>query len=302
MNLNTCTFQEWAAAFYTIGEYEKAACRGNGFWWFDSSILQDYRHCPRYAFFRHALRRAEEFTNPTALSFGTFIHDALAIYHMTESLEEALKVVLQFPDAWADDRRSPELFVKIIRGYAARWGHDIKILKPPEGSFSLPFDADVMYVGRLDMPLVEWEGELFGFEHKTSSLWTLANTQALVSSAQVRGYTYALREYYPEAKGMVVNIIRVAKTGQDYQRIRALYNDWQLEEWYNDTFDETQRMILAFRDGTWPQWWTCYYYNRLCGYHDACIAPNVSVMLSVLEGKPISEWHPYDALKGKEAK
>lgn len=311
MNLNTCSFQDWAKEFNKSPEREKAACRGDGFWWFDSSILNDYRHCPRYAFLRHGLCRAEGPHNSTAMDFGDFIHQALAIFHTTGNIEEALKLVMLFPVTWADEIRTPELFVKILRAYHKRFGHDLILKVKPEGSFAMPVmfgklqDQDdtprdpVLYTGRLDMPMVEYNGELWGVEHKTTTYWIASNTQALSASSQVKGYMYALSLYYPETKGMLMNLIRVAKTGQDFQRIRIKKSHWILEEWYSSMLYDVLRILKSFETGNWPQWWTCYYYNRLCGYHDICCMDTVSLMLDQLKGKPTTTWRPYERLKSR---
>ncbi len=276
-----------------------------GWWWFDSSVINDYLFCKRYFWYRHVAKKDE--SNPggiqTPLVFGTLIHEAMTLYHQTGTLDFLPELILKgFPPDWPDKdgKRSPLSFLKIMKAYAEFSDNDIELLLPSEQSFMLPVSSDVAYVGRIDFPKVRYRDEIVAVDHKTSSFWTTAHLQTTVSSSQVRGYWHAVKQMIPEVEKFILNFIYVHKTQRKFARLPVAYTDEQCSDWFEEVKDWIGDILHHFETGRWPREWNCSKWMRLCGFYGCCTSKSIVMLRDELASHGDNEWVPYEVLKNEK--
>lgn len=127
-----------------------------------------------------------------------------------------------------------------------------------EVSFTEPIDFrhpetgnPLQFVGRLDM-LVEYAGQLFGEDDKTTSQLGASWVKQWDLRSQFIGYSWAVRRMgYPIA-GFLVRGVSILKTKYDHAQAMPYYPAWLCDEWYEQLIErDLPRMVAAWESGRW---------------------------------------------------
>ena len=134
---------------------------------YDYTAVNTFQTC-RKKYYYQMVRHLQTKTKSPALLFGGAIHDALDAYYV-DGLDKAIKVFGEtYIETEGDDLRTLENGVKLLEQYAIVYANEpFKILGKPEAGFVFPI-GDMLWGGRMDL-LVEWGGDLWIMEHKTTS-------------------------------------------------------------------------------------------------------------------------------------
>ena len=172
---------------------------------YDNSAISAFQDC-RKKYYWSMVRHLQTKTKSNALLFGAAIHDALDIYYVEGCMERAIEnFALEFKDREGDDLRTIAHGSTMLREYAKAYAIEpFKVLSKPEEGFVIPI-GDVMYGGRLDLP-IDWEGELWIMEHKTTSKLSSGFFKQWDLDKQITGYILGM-EYVTgrECVGALIN-------------------------------------------------------------------------------------------------
>ena len=292
-------FSKFALSHYPA---EKSVMFARGWWWFDSSIINDFLHCKRYFWYRHVAKKEESGGCQAPLQFGTIIHKAMDAYHASGNLDFLPELLTTFPDDWPDQdgKRSPMSLLKIMEAYQKFSNNDMELLLKPEQSFMLPVSSDVAYVGRIDFPKVRYRDMIVSVDHKTSSIWTTAHLQTVLSSGQIRGYWKAMKEFIPEVELFILNFIYVNKTMRKFARLPIKYTEEETQSWFLEVQDHIGNILERFKTGQWPREWNCAKWNRLCGFYGCCTSKSIGMFEDELLSRADHIWVPYELLKNEK--
>jgi hypothetical protein len=127
--------------------------------------------------------------------------------------------------------------------------------------------------GRIDCVMRNTKtGELFVFDHKTTSSLGKDFLNRIKPNFQYTGYFWAARDHFKlPVKGFVVNGIQVAKTKKDFKRQPTVISDEEIRELHSALFAGSIRYVASLESGLWPMstpnacsmWGSCEFKN-LC--------------------------------------
>ncbi len=275
----------------------------------DNSTISCFQTCRRKYYWSY-VRHLRPQVKGTALLFGGAIHEALDCYYKNDNREQgAVEAIKLFKSIYAspegDDLRSQENGVKLLMWYFVKYKHETcTVAGKPEEGFVF-FCGDVLYGGRLDLP-IEWDGQLWIMEHKTTTRLGASYFNQFELDKQITGYIVALEEYSGrECSGAIINVMEpwkdvkrvTAKTKQpeDHFLRKPLTRSKQLK----DRFRYNVQAIV--RDITWCEEHNeyqeaekkeaCFYYNRNCPYLQLCqYGENEKV---IARDYVVEKWEPF---------
>lgn len=254
----------------------------------DYSTLSSFQTCRKKYYFEH-IRHLKTTTKGAALQFGGAVHSALDIYYSTEDKSQGLlNAKLVFEKEWqdreGDELRTVENGLKMLDAYADKYRHEpFKALGKPEQGFVFPI-GDILYGGRIDLP-VEWDGNLWIMEHKTTTRLSGGYFDQYDLDKQVTGYIIAAEETFKrKVYGCVVNVMEPwkevktktarTKAPEDHFARAPITRSDDLKERFKIN---VQRIV---RDIKWCEETgeymeaekkeVCQYYNRPCPYLQLC--------------------------------
>lgn len=248
---------------------------------FDNSTISCFLECRKKYYWRLYCHLTPKVIAP-ALSFGLAVHEALDAYY-TDGLAKAIEIFrATYADKEGEQIRTVENGIKLLENYAKVYMNEpFKVIGKPEAGFVFPI-GDILWGGRIDA-IVEWDGELFILEHKTTTVLRGKYFNQFDLSRQVTGYILAAEEYIGrKCMGCVINALepwkevirKSAKTKKDsehFARYPITRNQAQ-----KDLFKlDVQRII---RDINWcekeQEFYTntesCFSYNYDCPYKVLC--------------------------------
>ena len=283
---------------------------------FDFTSLDTFQTCRKKYYYRMVKNLVPNTVAP-ALEFGKAIHLALEAYYKNGcNLEMALDAFTHnYADREGDDRRTIENGIKVLRGYAEVYKNEPFKVIDTEVGFAVPISNmvteednvtrcntcgmavdgteqkecpgcltpySIILCGRLDA-LVDWDGQLYVLEHKTSSSLGMNYFKQFEINMQVDGYVYAATELTGrQCLGAVINVLEVwkdvkkptAKTKtleEHYARDPQGRSVYELDEYKKDVPRIVRDLLEAERTGNfYRNKRSCFSYNYKCPYWDIC--------------------------------
>jgi hypothetical protein len=278
---------------------------------YDYTTLDTFLTCRRKYYWMICRKIRPKYV-ASALEFGTAVHASLAAYY-TQGLDEALKVMEKsFVDREGEDLRTVANGKKMVSAYADKYKNEpFKIMqfggKPAvEIGFAVPL-GKVMYAGRLDA-LVDWNGEMFVLEHKSTTRMDSGYFKQFSPNMQVDGYIYGAGAYTGrKCAGCVVNGLELwkdvkkptykTKAPEDHfardpqSRNEAQLNDFaQQVNLIVEDIDKCESKGCGIGD-FYQNKHSCRNYNSDCPYRTLCMyGENERILESDYR---VEAWEPY---------
>jgi hypothetical protein len=282
----------------------------------DYSTLSSFQTCRKKYYWEH-VRNLKPKIKGVALGFGGAVHSALDMYYTgndrTEGLRRAIeKFKTEWQDREGDELRTVDNGIKMLEWYAKKYQHEpYKVIGKPESGFVF-FIGDILFGGRIDLP-VEWDGNLWIMEHKTTTRLTSSYFAQYELDKQCTGYIIAAEEHFGrKVHGCIVNVMepwkevirKSAKTKEPEDHFaRAPITR---SEMLKDRFRLNVQRIV--RDIKWceenNEWMeaekkeVCHYYNRPCPYLQLCqFGENERV---IANDYIVEAWEPFKVVESEE--
>lgn len=266
----------------------------------DNSSLERFTTCPRSAEY-YIVRKRESADPKTALEFGKAIHEALAVRYAdpepnyVDSAMESRQIErlaksfegIEIPEG---EFRTYDRAVQMLQEYNKRYPMEpFKVLKTKDGkpavelSFAVPLgmadNIPIVWTGRIDL-IVEWDGQVWIGDHKTTSMLGANYFSEFYNSAQMSGYIWAASKLLGiPVRGVFINALanrRPTKTGTpiEFARDRIYYLPENVEEWATNTLTICSDFIHNCDRDYFPQHmkWCVNKYGK-CPYFDVCTLP-----------------------------
>ena len=259
----------------------------------DNTRIGDFKHCPRYYYYRHVRHWAPEDSGSPALWFGVFWGAAMDKLWVHKTVEAGME---GFMEAWY----AHGLTWPLPLAYQKQWGHHTpetakRMLKPyweKRRAFiesvqllhvdkGLSYhedggDLDITYVAKPDK-VFRVDGEVCAVDHKSTGYGSAAGfsfswVENWQLSAQLDGYRWLLAKLYKQDMvNLWVDAALVNKTAVKFELLPIRKMEAWNEEWLKDTEYWTHRIVEAhclmdFRKNDK----SCRAFNRLCEYFDIC--------------------------------
>lgn len=257
----------------------------------DYSTISSFQTCRKKYYWEH-VRNLRPKVKGTALAFGGAVHEGLDAYYKNIGLgvEEALRLAKDafsknYQNREGDELRTVENGIKMLEWYAKKYVSEPFIVEgKPESGFVF-FIGDILYGGRIDLP-VTWDGNLWIMEHKTTTRLTGGYFDQFELDKQVTGYIIAAEEYYQERKvmGCIVNVMEPwkdlvrptakSKGPEDHFLRKPVTRSTMLKERFRLNIQRIVRDIKwceendEFMEAEKKE--VCLYYNRPCPYLQLC--------------------------------
>ncbi len=270
----------------------------------DYTTIDMFQRCRRYYYWR-IIRQLDTKTVSPALEFGKSLHDALDVYY-TEGLEKALiKFRETYKDREGEEIRTNANGIKLLEHYSKVYSHEpFKIIGKPEVGFVVPLDK-VLWGGRMDLP-IEWDGQLWVMEHKSTSRLDSNFFKQFTLDKQVTSYTIGAESYFNrECRGCIINafepwkeLIRPtvkSKKPEDHFVRAPVLRSTLLKERFKLNIQRIIRDILwceANNEYYEAELKTaCFYYNYDCPYRTLCEFGEDDRVIEA--NYQVSKWEPY---------
>jgi len=276
----------------------------------DYTALNLFLTCRKRYYYRIVRSLVPKAISP-ALSFGKAVHDALNTYYSNErNLDEALKVfVREYHDPEGEELRTVENGIKMLKEYARVYKYEpFKVIGKPEVGFVIPL-GDILWGGRIDL-LVDWGGDLYVMEHKTTSILGPNFFRQFRMDMQVTSYVVGAEAILGrKCLGAIINALEPwkplkretarSKKPEDHFLRNPEPRTERLKQRFRETVPKIIREILRCeQEGNW--WGTdcrevCHGFNSDCPYLQLC---EYGEDERVIEKEyRVEEWIPYQQTK-----
>lgn len=294
---------------------------------FDNSMLDVFRVCPRKFYFRH-IRNWETAGIRVPLIFGTAIHAAMDQLwpgvHGNNDFQLLELSMTAFQKAWiaggmGDSMdfdtfpRTPARAIDILIGYIKQYRSMIESVQlvAVETAFVVPLsleNSDIFYIGKWDKVYKDRLGYNI-LDHKTAS--SIANTwlNSFSPNGQMDGYLHAGHMTYgDEMHGVMIDGLLNSKSKIDFIRLPLQRQIGQLNAWLwevTDLIDQielNEERLLDIRSSdkrldylaAFPKCTTsCTQYYGICPYHDICQFVDNPEGREIPDSMAISTWTPF---------
>ena len=281
---------------------------------FDYTALDTFLTCRRKYYWMMIRNLRSQYVAP-ALDFGGALHTALAAYYAS-GLESALKVFKEvYKDREGDDLRTVANGEKLLCTYADKYRSEpFKVIegggKPAlEIGFIVPM-GDVMYAGRLDA-LVDWSGQLFVLEHKSTASMQSNYFKQFSPNMQVDGYIYGAAAYTGrKCHGCIINAMevwkdvkrpteRTKKPEDHFARDPQTRTEAELEDFANQVNSIVEDVLYCeelmgeekIKDAFYQNKHSCMNYRYDCPYRQLCLYGENE---RIIENDYVKDkWEPY---------
>jgi len=132
----------------------------------------------------------------------------LAKGSITKEAEEHFKKI--YTNETEDSLRTVEKGTELIRLYTKKYAREPFKFLHTETPFALPLKNDVVLCGKEDA-IVEWNGEIYVFERKTTSRLGVTFFKKFRQDYQIDIYCLACRELVGKCAGAIIDAVRVCK-------------------------------------------------------------------------------------------
>lgn len=298
----------------------------------DNFALTMHQTCPA----KYNLRMNEGWTTRRksgALGFGSTAHSGLAVWYKTGDLAQSLRAITE---AWpsespSDDYRTLEKCISVMVEYTKAYptesfrviGHGTEspmvevaftletgmYLSCKEcGPIAGAWDKEDKYCKNCGEPLepieyggifdtvVEFGGQAFVLEHKTTSQLGSYYFNQYKPNNQVTGYVWAARKLSGKrVGGAIINAIGVFKVGATkFQREITSRSDADIETWLDNVRAVCEEIQWHNRTGTWPMRTSaCVLYGQ-CEYHSVHVLDNPVAQQKRLEQDYVRDHWDYE--------
>jgi len=282
----------------------------------DNSTISCFQTCRRKYYYQY-VRHLQPAMKSAPLIFGTAIHDALDCYYKNKDKDVGIiEAVKLFKSSYStpegESLRTVENGVKMLTWYSIKYkGEPFTVYGKPEEGFVF-FIGELLYGGRLDLP-VEWDGQLWIMEHKTTTRLGASYFNQYELDKQITGYIIALEEYSGrKCSGAIINVLEPWK---DVKRVSAKTKkpeDHFLRKPISKSEDLKQRfrynVQAIVRDILWCEQHgefqeaekkeACFYYNRDCPFLQLCqYGENERV---IKRDYIVKKWEPFSTAQRQE--
>jgi len=282
----------------------------------DNSTISCFQTCRRKYYYQY-VRHLRPKVKGTALLFGSAVHDALDVYYKNADREQgAVLAIAKFKEVYStpegDFLRTVENGVKLLTHYFLKYKHEpFTVVGKPEEGFVFPIGS-ILYGGRLDLP-VEWDGQLWIMEHKTTSRLTSSYFNQYELDKQPTGYIIALEEFAGrKCSGCIINVLEpwkevkrvTAKTKQpgDHFLRKPLTRSEELKDRFRYNVQAIVRDIKwceehdEYQEAEKKE--ACFYYNRNCPFMQLCqYGENDRI---IKRDYVVEKWIPFENAMRKE--
>lgn len=180
----------------------------------DNTQISDFLSCPRKWFARHFLGLVPT-AKRSAPQFGIAIHAALDAWYKADRDQKVMLDEWSKQDLPTDPIRTRGRGALILAAYHEKYkAYPLKHLHGEMSWNSLPQIEqmnDVLFYGRIDR-LVEWSGEIWLMDHKTTSRLGPTYADQFIPCYQPVLYIAAARVLYPKCTGMLIDAIFTGST------------------------------------------------------------------------------------------
>lgn len=184
--------------------------KNTNLFYIDSTKLRSYLTCKKHYELRH-IRNLTPIVTAAPLSFGSAWHaiaELLAKGKSTEETVEHFKTI--YKNETNDELRTVNKGVELINLYTKKYAVEPFKYLHTETPFALPLKDDIVLCGKEDA-VVEWNGEIYVFERKTTSRLGITFFKKFTLDYQIDIYCFACRELVGECAGAIIDAIRVCK-------------------------------------------------------------------------------------------
>lgn len=258
----------------------------------DNFALSNHQACP--AKYDLRIRQGWQIRHKSAaLGFGTAIHAGLADLYRGGNRFTGLTAIR---NAWpvshpVDDYRDLTKALTVFEEYCTEYSHEsFEVLGPPP-LIEIPFsilltDAsgnpvltdggkEIHYGGIFD-GLIEWAGQVYIFEHKTTSQLGDYYFDQFKPNNQIDGYVWAARQLTGRpVGGALINAIGVYKVGKTkFKRQITSRTTAELDAWVVNIQASASEIEWHEKRGYWPmRKVSCTQFGR-CEYHSVHVLAN----------------------------
>ena len=271
---------------------------------YDYTAINTFQNC-RKKYYYQMIRHLQTKTKSPALLFGGAIHDALDVYY-TSGLDNAIKVFGEtYIETEGDELRTLENGIKLLTHYSEVYANEpFKVLGKPEAGFVFPI-GDFLWGGRMDLP-VEWGGDLWIVEHKTTSSLRSNFFRQFALDKQITSYICAAENFTGrKCMGCIVNAMEPwkelkrptakSKRPEDHFVRDPITRSENLKERFKLNIQRLVRDIRWCVDNN--EWYeaeskeTCFSYNYDCPYKQLCLYGEDERFIA--KDYVVEEWKPY---------
>ena len=295
---------------------------------FDNSMLDVYRVCPRKFYYRH-IRNWETSGIRVPLIFGTGFHAAMDVIwpgvHGNNDFQLLELGMTAFLKAWTEGGmgtqmdfdtfpRTPARMLDMLTEYIKRYRSHMESIEliAIETAFVVPLsleNADIFYIGKWDKVYKDRLGYNI-LDHKTASSFANTWLNSFSPNGQMDGYLHAGHMTYgDEMHGVMIDGCLVSKTKIECMRLPLQRQIQQLNAWLwevtdlIDTIELNEERLMEQRQGekcdylaAFPKCTTsCTQYYGICPYHTLCqFWGNPEDHTEVPDGFALSTWTPFE--------
>jgi len=147
--------------------------------------------------------------------------------------------------------------------------------------------------------LVEWNDRLWVVDHKTTSRGGPSYWDQFGPDTQTAGYVYAasLLAGRP-VHGAIINRLLVHKVkkspDQQFERRPIAYQQWQIDEWYDQQVRTYHEIEVAHEEGFRPRWGQCTNKYGRCEMYDVCRTSPQNRQRWLEQNYIVDHWDPTD--------
>lgn len=261
----------------------------------DNFALSNHQSCPA----KYKLRIVDGWTvrrKGAALGFGGALHAGLADWYRGGTLASACAAI---SNAWPkeqpfDDYRDLNKCLAVMGEYTREYPHEsFKVAGISEGVplIEIPFSilltdangkpvltdgGEEIYYGGIFDGLIEWSGQVYILEHKSTSQLGDYYFDQFKPNNQIDGYVWAARQLTGRpVGGALVNAIGVYKVGRTkFKRQITSRTTSELDEWIINIQECASEIERHHKKGYWPlRKVSCTQYGK-CEYHDVHVLSN----------------------------
>lgn len=168
---------------------------------------------------------------------------------------------------------TPVTFANGRLGIEFSFAEPLDILHPVTGN-------PILYTGRADM-IAKRQAMTFIYDEKTTSSLGPSWARQWDLSSQFTGYSWAAQRISLPVHGIIIRGVSILKTKYDTMEVITYRPQWEIDRWYEQTFDRVRRMIQAWEEMNWE-----YNLGHSCIEYGGC------TLTKICKSKDPETWLP----------
>lgn len=269
---------------------------------FDFTALDTFQACPS-KYKKRMLQHLSPKTVAPALEFGKAIHMGLEQYYLAlrkefpriQAIGNALSTFKENYTREDDPKRTQLIGEQMLQDYTEVYQKEPFKVIDVEVGFAVPLGG-FTFTGRLDA-LVEWDGQLYVMEHKTTSMLGTTYFKQFEMSMQIDGYIYAAEQLTGRrCLGVLVNAMqprtKTKKLEDHFARDPIGRTQFEREEFVREVPLLIKDILKSEESGEFVRSKrSCFSYNYQCPYWDLCKYGEDEKMIT--RDFNVEKWEPY---------